>query len=277
MTGYGVSGSISVEFAPSSPHTWRANSKTATCIPRQMPRYGMPRSRATRQAVIFPSQPREPKPPGTSTPSTPSSSAAASSRLMPSASNQRTLTPTPWWMPACFSASCTERYASWSFTYLPTSAISTSPLRLADPVGELVPLAELGSPSGSPSLRTTSASSPSSCSACGHEVDVAHVLVRDHGAGVDVGEERDLLADVARQPVLATADDDVGVDTDAAQLVDRVLRRLRLQLAGRLDERHESDVEVDDVLGARPRGGTGGSPRGTGATRCRRPCRRSRR
>ena len=38
--------------------------ETATCIPRQMPRYGIPRSRATRQARILPSQPREPNPPG---------------------------------------------------------------------------------------------------------------------------------------------------------------------------------------------------------------------
>ena len=50
--------------------------------------------------------------------------------------------------------------------------------------------------------------------------------------------------------VARAADDDVGVDTDAAQLVDRVLRRLRLQLARRLDERDERDVEVEDVLGA---------------------------
>ena len=109
ITGYGVSGSISVEFAPSSPTTWRANSETATCMPRQMPRYGIPCSRATRQARIFPSQPREPKPPGTSTPSTFSSSRRASSSDMPSASTQRTLTWQPWWMPACLSASCTER------------------------------------------------------------------------------------------------------------------------------------------------------------------------
>ena len=33
MTGYGVSGSISVELAPSSPTTCRANSDTATCMP----------------------------------------------------------------------------------------------------------------------------------------------------------------------------------------------------------------------------------------------------
>ena len=109
MTGNGVSGSISVELAPSSPQTFRANSETATCMPRQMPRYGIPRSRATWQARIFPSQPREPKPPGTSTPSTPSSSSAASSYDMFSASTHCTRTCEPWWSPACLSASCTER------------------------------------------------------------------------------------------------------------------------------------------------------------------------
>ena len=40
------------------------------------------------------------------------------------------------------------------------------------------------------------------------------------------------------------------MDTDAAQLVDGVLGRLRLQLARRVDERDESDVQIDDVLGA---------------------------
>ncbi len=38
------------------------------------------------------------------------------------------------------------------------------------------------------------------------------------------------------------------MDTNAAQLVHRMLGRLRLQLAGRLDERDERDVDVDDVL-----------------------------
>ena len=38
------------------------------------------------------------------------------------------------------------------------------------------------------------------------------------------------------------------MDTDPAKLVHRVLRRLRLQLAGSLDERDERDVQVEDVL-----------------------------
>ena len=67
---------------------------------------------------------------------------------------------------------------------------------------------------------------------------------------IDVGEQRDLLANVVRERLGRAADDDVGMDADAAKLVDRVLRRLRLQLAGGIEERHERDVQVDDVLGA---------------------------
>src|ERR1700712_5585779 len=58
ITGYGVSGSISVEFAPSRPTTWRANSDTATCMPRQMPRDGVRVSRAARAGGGFPSPAR---------------------------------------------------------------------------------------------------------------------------------------------------------------------------------------------------------------------------
>ena len=43
MTGWGVSLSNSVELARCSPSTLRANSATAHCMPRQMPKKGMPR------------------------------------------------------------------------------------------------------------------------------------------------------------------------------------------------------------------------------------------
>ena len=81
MTGNGVSGSNSVEFAPSMPTTWRANSATAICMPRQMPRNGIFCSRAIRAAAILPSIPRSPKPPGIRMPSTPCSARARSSSL----------------------------------------------------------------------------------------------------------------------------------------------------------------------------------------------------
>jgi len=50
------------EFARSSPHTCRANSITAICMPKQMPKNGTPLSRAWRTAAILPSVPRGPKP-----------------------------------------------------------------------------------------------------------------------------------------------------------------------------------------------------------------------
>src|SRR5712691_3622984 len=69
-------------------------------------------------------------------------------------------------------------------------------------------------------------------------------------AVIDVREEGDLLPDVGRQLFVRAADDDVRVDTDAPQFVDGVLRRLRLQLARRFDERDERHVEVQHILGA---------------------------
>jgi hypothetical protein len=80
------------------------------------------------------------------------------------------------------------------------------------------------------------------------EIDVRYVDRRDHRVGVDVGEERDLVADLRRERFLRARHHDVRVDTDAAELVDRVLRRLRLQLAGVLDERNKRHVDIDDVL-----------------------------
>ena len=65
-------------WRPACPATWRANSLTATCIPRQTPRYGMPDSRASLAAAILPSNPRPPKPPGIRIPSTSRSSASTS-------------------------------------------------------------------------------------------------------------------------------------------------------------------------------------------------------
>ena len=83
-----------------------------------------------------------------------------------------------------------------------------------------------------------------------HEVDVGRVLGHDHRALVQVGEERDLGAQLVGERARGAADDDVRRDTDAAQLVDRVLRRLRLQLARRLDHGDERDVHVEDVVAA---------------------------
>ena len=105
-------GSSSAEWAPARPHTFRANSTTASCIPRQIPRKGAPFSRAKRMASILPSMPRFPKPPGTKMPWTPASSLSAVSGATFSESTQRISTDTPFSMPPWVNASATDRYAS---------------------------------------------------------------------------------------------------------------------------------------------------------------------
>ena len=81
-------------------------------------------------------------------------------------------------------------------------------------------------------------------------VDARHVLGRDDRFFVDVAEERDLLLDVLIEEPIGAAEEDVGLDADRAQVADAVLRRLGLQLAGRADERHQRQVDVESVVAA---------------------------
>ena len=220
-------------------------------MPRQMPRYGISRSRATRQARIFPSQPREPKPPGTSTPSTCSSSSRRFLERHPLGVDPAHAAPfAPWCAPACLSASCTERYASCSLHVLADERDLDDFVAPLDPLVQVEPLAEIRFGRRQAELLADEPVETFGLQPRGNEVDVGHVRARDHGVGLDVGEERDLVADVDGELLVRAADDDVGVNTDAPQLVDRVLRRLRLQLAGGLDERDERDVQVEHVLRA---------------------------
>ena len=81
-------------------------------------------------------------------------------------------------------------------------------------------------------------------------VDVVDVAGRDHRVDRQAREQRDLGADVARQRLLGAAHDHVGLDADPAQLVDRVLGGLGLQLAGVADERHQRQVDEEAALAA---------------------------
>jgi hypothetical protein len=63
-----------------------------------------------------------------------------------------------------------------------------------------------------------------------------------------VAEQRDLFAVFAADRLLGAADEHVGLDADLAQLADGVLRRLRFEFAGRLEIRHEREVDVEAVL-----------------------------
>ena len=49
---------------------------------------------------------------------------------------------------------------------------------------------------------------------------------------------------------IGAAEEDVGLDADRPEVAHAVLRRLRLQLARRADERHERQVDVERVVAA---------------------------
>ena len=83
-----------------------------------------------------------------------------------------------------------------------------------------------------------------------HFVNRLDVARRDHGLFVDVAEERDLLLHFARQRPVGAAEQDVGLNTNRAQVADAVLCRLGLHLARGADERHEGEMDVGGVVAA---------------------------
>ena len=79
-------------------------------------------------------------------------------------------------------------------------------------------------------------------------IDVVGVDGRDDGLLGDIGEERDLAPLIVRQELLGAAEQDVGLDADRAQLLDRVLGRLGLDLAGGADVGHQGQMHEERVL-----------------------------
>ena len=61
---------------------------------------------------------------------------------------------------------------------------------------------------------------------------------------------RDLRLDLALEIAVGAAEQDVGLDAEPGELLDAVLRRLGLHLAGGADERHQREVDVEHVLAA---------------------------
>ena len=80
-----------------------------------------------------------------------------------------------------------------------------------------------------------------------HSVDGPRVRLADHVLHLHVAEERDLFAQLVVDRLVGARDEDVRLDADRAQLAHRVLRRLRLQLAGR-DAGEQGEMDVQDVL-----------------------------
>ena len=135
--------------------------------------------------------------------------------------------------------------------YLPTRAISRTGLGALIRSTRARHESRSGATSGSPrpSSRTTSLPRPG----LEHQrdlVDRVGGLGRDDRLGRDVREQRDLLADLVGDRVVGAQDDDVGLDADAAQLLDRVLGRLRLELARGGQRGEQRDVDVQHVRAA---------------------------
>ncbi len=70
----------------------------------------------------------------------------------------------------------------------------------------------------------------------------------DDRLGFDVGEQRDLAALSGRYFPIRAAQQDVGLDTDGAQFLDRVLGRLGLEFAGGFDVGHQGQMDEQRAL-----------------------------
>ena len=81
-----------------------------------------------------------------------------------------------------------------------------------------------------------------------HGVDVVDVARLDHGAFAHVAEQAELAPLFLRDLAVGAAQQDVRLDADRAQLLDRMLRRFCLQLAGARDERQQRQMNVDGVI-----------------------------
>ena len=81
----------------------------------------------------------------------------------------------------------------------------------------------------------------------GHGIDMFRIHYRDDILFGDITEQADLLFHIVRQVALAAAQQDVRLDTDLAQLHDRMLGRLGFQLARGAYVGNQRDMHVKRV------------------------------
>ena len=117
-----------------------------------------------------------------------------------------------------------------------------------DLLDHLLPLDEVGGRTDEIELLADNVVEPFLAELERHLVDRGHVARLDHLANIDVAEERDLPADVVVQRPLGAAYENVRLNPDLEERLDAVLRGLGLELAGRLDVRHEREVNIEAVL-----------------------------
>lgn len=82
-------------------------------------------------------------------------------------------------------------------------------------------------------------------------IDALSREVIDDGFRLYVAEHTDLSLHIRRECLHSTADDDIRLDSDGAQLLDGVLGRLCLEFVSGFDVWYECDVNIDDVISIR--------------------------
>ena len=63
-----------------------------------------------------------------------------------------------------------------------------------------------------------------------------------------IAEQGDFFAIVESHLSLSATDQNVGLNTDLSEQTDRMLRRFRLELRGRLQIRHQRQVDVEAIF-----------------------------
>ena len=243
-------GPNSVDEAPLRPTRFRAASITAICMPKQMPKNGTLRSRAKRTASSLPAVPRSPKPPGTRMPWTPSRRATASS----SRSKTSEVDPVQLDPDIVGDAAMGQRLGQRLIAVEQVGVLADDgdgdlALGLLQGMDDALPAAHVGLAIG----REAEMPQHFLVQALGmvlqrHGVDRAGVERRDHAFRAHVAEQRDLAPLVLRDRPVAAAEQDLRLDAQAEQFLDRMLGRLGLQLTGRADIGHQGQVDEEAAL-----------------------------
>ena len=116
--------------------------------------------------------------------------------------------------------------------------------------GELLPTREVWRSGGKTKLAHHQVAEAELLELQRHLIDGARGGGRDDRLDGNVGEEGDLLAHVIGNRMVGAQDDDVGLNAATAQLLHRVLCRLRLQLARGGEFWKQRDVNVERVAAA---------------------------
>src|SRR5262249_23893992 len=247
ITGCGVSGSNSVLWAFANPDTARAYSITASCMPRQMPRYGMPCSRACRIALIFPHSPRCLEPPWHA-PRIIAREPAGTGFLYAVGIDVLDLDLCSGIYPRVYQRLGERLVRLREIDVLADERDADGALRVLERVDELLPRREIRGLRIEAELAADDLIEPLPVQHYRNLVDAVDVGSRDHRLHRHIGKQGDFPALVVRQRAVGAAQKHVGLDPDLAQLLHRMLGGLGLDLARRSHIRHQREVDEAIVV-----------------------------